>query len=61
MIYSKVIEYCEQRDLSVRQFERRCGLANGTVQNWKNGGNPSLSTLLKIEHGTKIPVKKWLQ
>ena len=61
MIYSKVLAYCEQKDLSIRQFEMKCGLANGTVSKWKDGGNPSLSTLLKIEQFTKISAKKWLQ
>lgn len=61
MIYSKVLDYCEQKNLSIRQFEQKCGLANGTVHKWKNGGNPSLSTLLKIENYTRISAKKWLQ
>ena len=61
MIYPKVIEYCNKNGLSVAAFERKCDLANGTVNGWKaKGSNPSLKSLQKIEKATKIALKKWL-
>lgn len=47
--------------MSVSAFERKCGLANVTVNGWKNGGYPSVPTIKKIEQGTKISAKKWLE
>ena len=47
MIYNKIIKYCNENSLSVSAFEKKCGLANGTVGKWKDGGNPSLETLHK--------------
>lgn len=61
LIYSKVMEYCDKHNLSVSAFERKCGLANGTVSGWKNGSNPSVTTLKKIETATKIPIARWLK
>ena len=60
MVYPKIIEYCNKNNLSVSAFEKKCGLANGTVSGWKNGGNPSLTTLIKIENATKVPLKQWI-
>lgn len=61
MIYPKIIDYCQKNNLSVAAFERKCGLTNGTVHGWKDGGYPSIPTLQKIEKATKISAKKWLE
>lgn len=61
MIYKKVLEYCNENHLSIAAFEKKCGLANGTIKGWENGSNPSLNSLYKIEKSTKIPIKKWLE
>lgn len=60
-VLGKIFEYCNKNKLSVSAFEKKCGLANGTVSGWKNGGNPSVPTLKKIEKSTKIPIKKWIE
>lgn len=59
-MYLKVVEYCTKNGLSISAFEKKCGLANGTVANWKDGSFPSIPSLQKIEKATKIPIKKWL-
>lgn len=59
MIYKKIMDYCNQNSLSVSAFEKKCGLANGTVGKWKDGGNPSLETLQKIVSATCIPIEEW--
>ena len=59
MIYNKIMDYCNQNRLSVLAFEKKCGLANGTVGKWKDGGNPSLETLQKIVSATGIPIEEW--
>lgn len=55
------MDYCNQNRLSVSAFEKKCGLANGTVGKWKDGGNPSLETLQKIVAATDIPIEKWMK
>lgn len=59
MIYNRIIKYCNQNSLSVSAFEKKCGIANGTVRKWKDGGNPSLETLQKIVSSTGIPIEEW--
>ena len=61
MIYNKIIKYCNENSLSVSAFEKKCGLANGTVGKWKYGGNPSLETLHKIVLATGIPIDEWMK
>ena len=61
MIYNKIIKYCNENSLSVSAFEKKCGLANGTVGKWKDGGNPSLETLQKIVSATGISIEKWMK
>ena len=61
LIYQKIIEYCEKKNLNVSSFEKKCGLTNGTVNGWKNGSKPSLDSLQKIESATKIKVQKWIE
>ena len=61
-MYQKVIQYCEDNNLSVSAFEKKCGLTNGTVNGWrKDDGNPSLETLLKIVSATNIPIEVWVK
>lgn len=61
MIYNKIVKYCNENSLSVSAFEKKCGLANGTVGKWKDGGNPSLETLHKIVLTTCIPIDEWMK
>lgn len=61
MIYNKIMNYCNENNLSVSAFEKKCGLANGTVGKWKDGGNPSLETLQKIVLATGIPIEEWMK
>ena len=61
MIYKKIMDYCNQNRLSVSAFEKKCGLANGTVGKWRDGGNPSLETLQKIVLTTGIPIEEWMK
>lgn len=61
MIYNKIVKYCNENSLSVSAFEKKCGLANGTVGKWKDGGNPSLETLHKIVSSTGIPIDEWMK
>lgn len=60
-MYNKISQYCNKNNLSIKAFEEKCGLSNGTVNGWKNGGNPSVETLKKIAKATKIPIEKWVE
>ena len=61
MIYNKIMKYCNENSLSVSAFEKKCGLANGTVGKWKDKGNPSFETLQKIVSATGVPISEWMK
>lgn len=56
MIYKKIIKYCEENNLSIAAFEKKCDIGNGTVGKWEKGSKPSLDTLEKIAKVTGITV-----
>lgn len=62
MVYNNVIEYCNKNNISVMQFEQKCGIANGLVGKWKDKNyEPSISTLQKISTATGIPFAEWVK
>lgn len=60
MIYENVVAYCRLYKISVVQFEKKCGLTNGTVRKWKLGSDPRVNSLKKVAEATKIPIEKWV-
>ena len=44
-IYGFILRYCNENKISIAEFERLCGLGNGTVGKWNKGKKPSLNTL----------------
>ena len=36
MFYERVAKYCKDKGISIREFEKKCGIGNGTVGRWKN-------------------------
>lgn len=62
MFYKKVLEYCEENNISISAFEKKCNIGNGTVGRWKeDGSKPTLSTIEKIAEATEIPAADWLK
>ena len=62
MVYGNVVEYCKKNNISIMEFEQKCGLSNGLVGKWKdNNYEPSISTLQKITTATGIPIEEWLK
>ena len=58
MIYSKVVQYCRDKNLSVAAFEKMCDIGNGTIGRWnpelEKPSEPDLNTLRKISNITGI-------
>ena len=60
-IYDRVLRYCEEEKLTVKEFEEKCSLGNGAVGKWKEGKtNPSIKTLSKIQNKTGISIGYWI-
>lgn len=62
MIYQNVINFCNKNSMSIAEFERKCGIGNGTVARWEDGkSTPNFKTLEKMKDATGIPVAGWLE
>lgn len=61
MFYEKVVSYCEEKQISIMEFERKCNIGNGTVGRWKkDNSKPTIQTLSKIAIATGIPLERWV-
>ena len=61
-IVVKIKEYCAKKNLSVREFEIKCGLYNGSVGKWERGeAFPTVISLIKMERGTGVKLSSWLK
>ena len=61
MLYDRVVEYCQDENITISEFEKRCKIGNGTVGKWKDGKTqPSIATLSKISKWTGISIGYWL-
>lgn len=60
MLYERVVEYITRNEISIREFERMCGLSNGTVHGWKMGNIPSTASVRKIVDATHISADRWI-
>ena len=64
MFYQKVLQYCNENNMSIHKFEQMCGLGNGVIDNWDpkkvHPDKPKVETLKKISQATGIPIEKWI-
>lgn len=62
MVYENVCAYCEKKNLPIYEFEKLCGLGNGTVAGWKDDKTkPTLKTLEKISSATGLSINKLIK
>ena len=61
ILIENIDAYCAKHNISIKEFERRCGVANSSVHKWRVGvQSPSMKSITYIERGTGIPSAKWL-
>lgn len=61
-IVENIDAYCRNHGISVKGFERLCGIYNCSVIRWRRGVQaPTIKTLKKIEAATGIPLANWMQ
>ena len=62
LIYQNVSRYCSDNGISIADFEKKCGIGNGTIGRWKDDNSkPTVATLEKIRDVTGIPIEKWIK
>lgn len=49
MIYENVKRLCDERNITVMELEKACGIANGTIGKWGlRKSSPRVETLLRV-------------
>lgn len=62
VVVENIERFCGDQGISVKEFERRCKLANNAVGKWRKGiASPSVRTLQKISEATMVPVENWIK
>lgn len=60
LLVENIDRYCAKKGISVKEFEKRCGIANATVHKWRiNLNSPAFRTILKISEATGISADRW--
>ena len=54
-LYEKIKRIAKDRGISVREVERRCGFAYGTLQRW-NRISPAVTNVLKVARVLNVTV-----
>ena len=61
MIYEKVLDYVKKHNQTIAEFERKCGIGNGVISQWRDNKNlPTLNTLIKIAESTNTRIEQWI-
>lgn len=55
LIYDKIKEICEEKNMSVRQVEIEAGLKNGAISKW-NESSPTIKCLKAVADVLKVKV-----
>lgn len=60
MIADKIKDLCKDRNLSVRELERRAGLGDNSISKW-NRSSPTLSSLAKVASVLEVSVPELIE
>lgn len=62
-LVTNIEAYCRREGITEAEFERKCGLAKGSVCKWRNGtiGSPNLKSVAKIQTATGISQQRWMR
>lgn len=59
MIYDKIKQLCDEKNLSLTTVEKAVGLGNGTISTWKTG-DPRVSKLNRVAKYFDKPIQFFL-
>ena len=60
MILKKILNLLEEKDLSLSQLEKQCGLGNGTIRGWDKS-DPSISNVKKVADYFGVDINYFLE
>lgn len=60
MVYEKVKEACERKNITIAKLEKTLGFANGTISKWRDS-SPSVENLQKVAIFFKLKLEYFLK
>lgn len=48
ILYTRIEELCEAREISITRLEKECGFSNATIKKWKDTSIPGIDKVQKI-------------
>lgn len=48
ILYSRIIELCEQHEITITRLEKECGFSNATIKKWKDTSTPGIDKVQRI-------------
>lgn len=60
MLYDNVKKICLEKEISVGQVEKKCGLSNGSISKW-NENEPGIRKVQKVANYLGIPIEDLLE
>lgn len=49
-------DLCKEKDITVQELEKRCGLGNGSVNRWVSGSSPTIKMLTTISEYFNVSI-----
>lgn len=60
MIYDNVKAIADKKKISIAELEKRAGLGNGTIGNWRDS-SPNVESLVKVAEALNVSVATLLK
>lgn len=60
MLYTRIKDLCEKRQISIRKLENDCDLSNGCIAKWKTA-QPAAASLYKVAKRLDVSVEELLE
>lgn len=60
MILSKIRDLCEQKNITISELEKECGIGNATISRWDKSF-PRMDTLIKVAKYFEVSIEYFLE
>lgn len=57
-MYDKIKAMAEERGMTIAALEKKAGIANGTIGNWRDKNGPTVATLEKLAKALNVDLKE---
>ena len=58
MIYENILKYAKEKNLTIQNIEKSCGLSNGIISKWRENNNPKLENLRRVAEFLGVSIEQ---